>query len=95
MTTVGSRINTFDNLEEQTVKTFNILFPEVKLTDCNETDIVSIGEITANAVTRLIKINNIAKEHCFIRRTTSENDYVDLCDNSIDDNDADWLFYFV
>lgn len=95
MKTIGDRLNEFENAQEQTVKTFNTIFFEVPLTNYNDNDIVSIGEITSNATTRQILINNIAKEHCFVRRTTSENDYIDFDSNTIDDNDPDWLFYFV
>lgn len=96
MRTIGDRLSEFDNSLEQDVQTFNKLFNDCPLTGYNETDTVTIGDITANAVTRLILINNIAKEHCFERRTKSEDDYIDLCDNLItDDDDPDWLFYFV
>lgn len=92
MKTIGDRISNFDNCFEQTVKTFNTLFEEVPLTGYKENDIVTIGEITVNAVTRQILINNIAKEHCFVRRISSENDYIDLCNDSNDDSDE--LLYF-
>jgi len=92
--TIGDRLSKFDNLEEQTVRTFNRLFDEVPLTGHKDTDIVSIGDLTANAVTRQLLINNIATEHCFVRRTASEDDYIDLGDNSIID-DPEWLLYFV
>lgn len=93
MRTIGNRINVFDNFEEQTVKSFNQIFDEVPILGYNDSDLVVICEITKNAMTRTILINNIAKEHCFERRLTSENDYIDL-DNSTN-NDPDWLFYFV
>jgi hypothetical protein len=92
MRTIGDRLAIFDN-SDPTVKTFNSIFDEVPLLGYNETDIVSVGEITMNATTRLITINNIAIEHSFTRRSTNEETY-DLGDNVID-NDPDWLFYFV
>ena len=95
MKTIGDRLSVFDNLSEQTVKAFNDLFKEVPLTIYKDTDIVVVGEITANATTRQILINNIAIEHSFVRRTASENDYIerDTTDNTV--TDPDWLFYFV
>ena len=97
MRTIGTRINIFDNAQDQTVKTFNGLFTESQLTGYNDSDIVSICEITANATTRDLLINNIVKEHDFTRSLSSENDYIDIGDNNITDNDSDptWLFYFV
>ncbi len=94
MKTIGDRLNLFDDLKEQNVKAFNELFPEVPLTNYRENDIVVIGEITANVVTRQLLINNIAIEHCFERRTKSEEDFIDIGDNSVND-DPDWLYYFV
>lgn len=94
MKTLGDKLNIFDNLKEQSVRTFNLLF-DIKLTGYKETDTVSIGEIASNTNTRQLLINNIAMEFSFVRRTTSENNYIDLGDNTIDDSDSDWLFYFV
>lgn len=95
MKSIGDRLANFDNLKEQTVKTFNETFREVPLTNYNDRDTVVIGNITANAVTRELLINNIATEHCFERRTSSEEDYIDIGDNTIDDSDPDWMYYFV
>lgn len=89
MRTIGDRLTKFDNLEEQTVKTFNELFDEVPLTNNKDTDLVTIGEITVNSVTRELLINNIATEHCFVRRTTSENNYIDIDTSIINDSDID------
>lgn len=94
MRNIGDRLNIFDNADDQSVSRFNTLFPEVPLIGHNVNDQVTIGEITANATTREILINNIATEHSFVRRTSSENDYIG--DNAItDDSDPEWLFYFV
>lgn len=96
MRTIGDRLNEFDNSENPTVKTFNSIFNDVPLTGFNDNDIVTIGELTSSSTTRLLTINNVAKEHSFVRRTKSEEDYIDLADNLItDDDDPDWLFYFV
>ncbi len=95
MKSIGDRLANFDDLAEQTVKTFNETFREVPLRNFDNNDTVVIGNITANAVTRELLINNIAIEHCFERRTASEEDYIDLGDNTIDDSDPEWLFYFV
>ena len=96
MRTIGDRLSAFDNSEEQTVRIFNELFDEVPLTGYNPHNIVVIGEITMNAVTRQILINNIAKEHCFVRRTTSENDYIDFDNNIVGgDDDYEWMYYYV
>jgi len=46
--TVGSRINFFDGLENQTVATFNDLFPECPIRDKCPALLVSIGSPTAN-----------------------------------------------
>lgn len=94
MKTIGDKLATFDNLLEPTVSAFNLLF-DVPLTGYKPTDLVVIGNITANVMTRELLINNIAIEHCFERRSASENDYIDIGDNSIDDSDPEWLFYFV
>jgi len=93
MRTIGDRLSVFDNTDDQSVGTFNTLFDEVPLIGYNVNDQVVIGEITANATTRLITVNNIAIEHSFTRRSTNEETY-DIGDNLID-NDPDWLFYFV
>jgi hypothetical protein len=96
MRTIGDRLSEFDNAEFQTVKTFNQIFDDVPLTGYEDSDTVTIGELTSSSTTRLLTINNVAKEHSFVRRTKSEEDYIDLSDNAItDDNDPDWLFYFV
>jgi hypothetical protein len=96
MRTIGDRLSKFDNADDQSVGTFNTLFDEVPLIGYNVNDQVMIGEITANATTRLLTINNIAIEHSFVRRTKSEEDYIDIGDsNIVDPNDPDWLFYFV
>lgn len=86
MRAIGDRLNNFDNNETQTVGEFNKLFDDVPLVGYDNNDNVVIGEITANANTRLLLINNIATEHCFVRRSNSENDYNDSDnDNSNDD----------
>lgn len=40
--TVGTRINTFDDLDTQTVATFNELFPECPIRDTDTTHLVMI-----------------------------------------------------
>lgn len=94
MKTIGQRINEFDNMAIQNVRTFNQVFPDVPLTGFNDNDTVTIGDITLNATTRNVTINNTTIEHSFTRRTTSENNYLDYAID-VDDNDDDWLFYFV
>lgn len=91
MRTIGDRLNIFDNNQDQSVRTFNILFTEVPLTGFNETDIVSIGELTINATTRILLINNIVTEHSFVRRLSSENDYID--DLATDTDEPNCVFY--
>lgn len=93
MRTLGDKLAQFDNTD-QTVIDFNYIF-DVPLKGYSPTDLVVIGDITKNTYTREILINNIAIEHCFERRTTSENDYEIAPSIIDDDNDPDWLFYFV
>ena len=59
---IGDLINKFDNLEEQTVKTFNELFVNSQLVGYNLTDEVSIGEMI-EANTRLISVNGNVVSH--------------------------------
>lgn len=94
MKAIGVRLNEFENATEQNVKTFNSIFTEVPLLFCTNTDIIVIGEITANSTTRELLINNVAIEHSFLRRTNSENDYNDYS-IATDPIDPDWLWYFV
>ena len=93
MRTLGDKLAKFDN-SDQTVLDFNYIF-DVPLKGYKLTDSVLIGGITKNTFTREILINNIAIEHCFERRTTSENDYEIAPSIITDDNDPEWLFYFV
>jgi|GEM_PF-6708202 hypothetical protein len=46
--TIGERINKFDNLEVQTVGTFNELFPECKVKDFNDLRPLEILEPHSN-----------------------------------------------
>jgi len=92
MKNLGDKINEFENLPVQNVRAFNSIF-ENPLTGYDYDDIVEIGDILSGTTTRQILINNIAKEHCFERRTRSENDYEISDDDTIDDDD--WLYYFV
>jgi hypothetical protein len=61
-TMIGDLINKFDNLEEQTVKTFNELFVNSQLVGYNLTDEVSIGEMMG-ANTRLVSVNGNVVSH--------------------------------
>jgi hypothetical protein len=91
MRTLGDKLAKFDTTD-QTVLDFNYIF-DTPLKGYKHTDSVEILGITKNTTTREILINNIAIEHCFERRTTSENDYIDLGDNTItDDSDGMWDF---
>jgi hypothetical protein len=91
MRTLGDKLAKFDTTT-QTVLDFNYIF-DVPLKGYKHTDIVEICEITRNVYTRELLINNIAIEHCFERRTASENDYIDIGDNTItDDSDGLWDF---
>lgn len=55
--TVGDRINQFDNLEwyEQTLETFNALFPECPIKDTGMVAWIEIGEVAPNNC-RLIRL---------------------------------------
>ena len=55
--TVGNRINEFDNLEIQTVETFNNLFPECPIKNQCPLSAVEILTPTANNC-RLLKLND-------------------------------------
>ena len=46
--TIGKRINEFDNLDIQTVETFNLMFPECPLKRFHKDDYVIIGEPAPN-----------------------------------------------
>ena len=55
--TVGDRINQFDNLEIQTVETFNNLFPECPIKNQCPLSAVEILNPTANNC-RVLKLND-------------------------------------
>ena len=59
---IGDLINKFENLQEQTVKTFNELFVNSPLVGYNLTDEVHIGEMMG-ANTRLVSVNGNVVSH--------------------------------
>jgi hypothetical protein len=93
MRTIGDRLAELDKTES-TVADFNRIFDDVPLTRFKDTDTVLVGEITKNATTRQLLINNVAIEHSFERRLTSENEIIITDDNVISDDDF-WMCQFV
>ena len=84
ISTIGTRINLFDSLLVSSVYEFNLLFKDVPLTGFNDSDSVTIGEISKVSTMRLVTINNETIEHSFVRRTKSEEDYLDFNDDEFD-----------
>lgn len=60
--TIGERINKFDNLELQTVETFNNLFPECPIKDRDNSSPVEILSPASNNC-RTLLINDIEIKH--------------------------------
>jgi hypothetical protein len=92
--TIGDRLANFDNLEIGSVREFNTIFDDVKILGYNDFDLVVIGEITKNAFTRQLFINNVEIEHNFQRRSTNEETIIFNDGNTISDNDF-WMCNFV
>lgn len=59
--TVGDRINEFDNLETQTVTTFNELFPECPLKHTEESRVMILAPAGNNC--RMILVNDELLTH--------------------------------
>lgn len=95
MKTIGDKLIEFDNTEG-TVKDFNKIFNDTPLRGFSDYDIVIVGEITKNATTRILLINDRAIDHSFERRLNSEDkNIIDINNDSSIDDDYFWMCQFV
>ncbi len=77
MKTIGERIKTFDNLEVQTVRTFNELFSEVPITYENQDAEITINDCFDKATRRYISFpKGEFRVHDFLRTLSSELEYL-------------------